>query len=470
MHSRLNSVAVAVALSGSVAVFTACNDTSNVPSAPITVGAPLEVRTPSGPSVTGTNPSYGHIGETNKPVTITGSGFSAGATVEWDRGGIADPKIAVISATVMSSTQINAVITISADADLSFYDVVVMSADRKKGVGTELFVVTTATSIGTLGGNTVARAANDNVSGPRVVGYSVVGNAQHAFYWPGPGGTLTDLGLGDAGQIDQNGGTIAGNSGGFAVTWAASSGWSLLRLPVATGAPGSQVGALASGLDGAALYIGGAEKVLGKGNSRLDRPRLWTYNSLTGGWDIVVLQMPRSESDAYSWVNGVNVAGQAAGAVRVGSAASQVVFWDSDHTATILPGALGGMASGGINRAGTMIAGANSSGVAAYWTRDPTTGIWSGPIALPGGCERATGIDDNNRIIGNRCPNAGNRYVSAIWAPPYDSANMTTLRGLGDKTDEGAAWGISPNGSLISGTAPTSGSSNKVGVIWGSTF
>jgi hypothetical protein len=383
--------------------------------------------------------------------------------VEWARNGITDPNIAVVSATVISSTQINAVISISDNAELSFYDVIVTTSDRKKGIGTELFVVTTATSIGTLGGNSLARAANDNSLGPQVVGWSLVGSVQHAFYWPGPSGSMADLGVGDAEGIDQNGATIAGNSSGYGVVWNASSSWSLTRLP--SGTLGSRVEWLTSGADGAALYIGGSENIAGKGNSKLERPRLWKYNAFTSAWEKIILPMARSESDASSWVKSVNAAGQAAGAVRVGSGGSQVVLWDSNGSATILPGPLGSTAAGGINNTGTMIAGASGS-VAVYWTRNTSTGVWSGPFVLPGTCERATGMDDNGHIIGNRCPNSGNRYLSAVWSPPYDAASMVTLRGLGDKTDEGAAWAASPNGTLIVGTAPTTGSSNPVAVIW----
>lgn len=463
LRSRLIRVPRTIALAGAVLVIGACDSTPTIPSAPTGLGAPSAARAVSGPSVTGTNPSYGHRGETNKSVTVTGSGFSVGSTVEWARNGITDPNISVVSATVVSSTQINAVITIADNAELSFYDVIVTTADRKKGVGTELFVVTTATSIGTIGVNSVARAANDNASGPRVVGWSSVNNAQHAFYWPGSNGSMADLGPGDAEGIDQNGSTITGNSGGYGVVWTASSSWSQSRLP--SGTLGSRVEFLVSGADGAALYIGGLEYASGKGNSRLERPRLWRYNSITSAWDKLVLPMPRSESDAYSWVKSVNASGQSAGAVRVGQAGSQVVFWNSDLTATILPGPLGSTAAAGINRTGTLIAGSNGT-VAAYWTRDASTGVWSGPFVLPGNCERATGIDDNDRIIGNLCPNASNRYLSAVWSPPYDAASMTTLQGLGDKTDEGLAWGISPLGTLIVGTAPTSGSSNPVAVVW----
>lgn len=423
----------------------------------------------AGPVVTAANPAYGKQGETGKVVAISGTGFTPGSTVAWERNGVIDANVTVQSAVVISSSRIDATITIASDAELSFYDIAVTSADRKKGIGTEMFEVTTAVSIGTLGGNTQARAANDNVLGaPRVVGYSIVSNVMHAFYWPDANGRMGDLGPGNANGIDQNGRTIAGDVAGFGVVWTSSgSGWIQSRLPVAAGAPGSHVEEVASGPDGSALYVGGAEKFQGtRKNSTLDRPRLWKFDN--GIWNRIVLEMPRPEADAFSWVVSVNSAGLATGAVRVGVGASQPVFWDAIGNATILPGPLGSGTAGGSNPDGTLVAGFAGS-VASYWTSVVNTDgsrTWKGPFSLPGGCERAVGMDDSGRIIGNRCPlSGGNGSFSAVWSSPLaGSPTITVLHGIGNTSDWGTAWAISPQGSLIAGWAG-SGSVN-VGVIW----
>lgn len=432
-------------------------------------------RASSGPSVTGANPSFGIRGETNKTVRISGSGFSAGATVSWERNGIEDPNISVVSATVVSSTQIDAVITIAPAADLDFYDITVTSTDRKKGVGTEMFEVTTATSIGTLGGNTVVYGANDNVSGPRVVGYSSLKDGLHAFYWPTADGGLGDLGLGEAQAIDQNGATIAGVSAGYPTTWEGGEGsWTRSQLPMTADGIGGRAETLVSDANGDAAIIGGSETVkAAKSNAKYPRPRLW--RKVGGTWTVQILPLPVTASDALSSVSGVNIAGQAVGYVRVGSGASQAVFWDADGSAVLLPGPAGTGASGGINDAGTLIAGqvVATTSYAVYWTaviNPDGSRRWSGPFTLPGNCDRATGIDAHNRMIGQRCLTDGIRYVSAIWSPPYDANSITTLKGLGVKTDAGAAWAISPDGTMIGGTAPVNGSSSKVGVIWSGGF
>lgn len=450
-----------------ISVALACDGTNELSSGP-QPGEPDFARAAAGPVVSATTPSYGMRGETNKTVTVTGSGFSAGATVAWERSGVADPKITVHSATVVSSSRIDAVITIASDAELALYDVSVTNSDRKKGVGTEAFEITTAQSIGTLGSSAVAYGANDNTTGARVVGYSSTSSGMRAFYWPKVDGTMGDLGPGEAQDIDQNGNTIAGSSGGWAVIWTLSgSTWTMSQLPIATGGIGSGAAALVSDALGDAVIIGGSESVPAvKGHGKYGRPRLW--RKINGVWTVTVLPTGSTSSAATSGVSGVNAAGQAVGSLRVNAGASQAMFWDVDGSYTILPGPAGSAASGGINAAGTVVAGMVDNANAVYWTavvNGDGTRTWSGPFTLPGSCARAVGIDDNGVIVGNRCLVGNTRYVSAIWAPPYDAASMTTLTGLGIKTDAGAAWAISPNGTLLAGTASTSGS-NNVAVIW----
>src|SRR5690349_15363596 len=120
--------------------------------------APLFGRVAStGPAVTAATPPYGDQGQVGERVTITGSGFAPGAVASWQRNGDST-KVHVTNTQYVSSTQLIATIDIAPDADLAFYDVAVTNSDRKKGIGTELFEVTTAVSLGSLGGNTNANA------------------------------------------------------------------------------------------------------------------------------------------------------------------------------------------------------------------------------------------------------------------------------------------------------------------------
>jgi hypothetical protein len=87
-------------------------------------------------------PSYGSQGEISKQVTIMGSGFEPGATVEWRRNGVRDRNIVVNSVEYVSTNQLNTTITITETAELSLYDIAVTTG-KKQGIGTEMFEVVT---------------------------------------------------------------------------------------------------------------------------------------------------------------------------------------------------------------------------------------------------------------------------------------------------------------------------------------
>ena len=442
-----------------------CTGDSYEPSAPGNSSAAQFARTVSTSlTVSAASPAYGHRGETGKPVTITGSGFSVGAVVAWERNGVADPNITVQSAQVVSATQIDAIITISESADLAFYDIAVTNADRKKGVGTEQFEVTTAISIGSLGANAEIDGTNDQIEGPRAVGWAVQGGTQYAIYWPDANGGIGTLGTGNANAISQDGRTIGGINGGSAVVWTADAGsWNRTALPVSAEAVDGRVQTILSDASGAALIAGGAERFkTGKGNPIAARPRLWHYDGTS--WQMQALSLP---ADLTAVVWGVNALGQSTGGPGY--------YWDADGTFTALPGS--GALARAISADGTIVVGAGPPArkggetVAAYWTRSGDIvngyGPWTGPVTLPGGCARAVGIDSQNRILANRCASS-TRFVSAVFLPPYDAASMITLHGTGDRTDGGTAWAISPNGSLIGGRAVSGGA--DVAIIWSGIF
>jgi len=439
----------------------ACTSDTYEPSAPVSASAQFARTAGSTLTVSAASPAYGHRGETGKPVTITGSGFVSGATVTWERNGVADPNITVQSAVVVSATRIDAVIAISASADLAFYDIAVTNADRKKGVGTEQFEVTTAISIGSLGGNAEIDATNDQTSGPRAVGWAVQSGAQYAIYWPDANGGIAKLGTGNATAISQDGHTIGGINGGFGVIWTDNGGsWNRTALPVSAGAIGGRVQTILSDATGAASIIGGAEQLKSpKGNGTYSRPRLWRFDGAS--WQMQSLSLP---ADLTAVVWGVNALGQSTGGPGY--------YWDADGSFTALPGT--GALARAISADGTIVVGAGPPArnggetVAAYWMRsgDATSGYgpWTGPFTLPGGCARAVGIDSQNRILANRCASS-TRFVSAVFLPPYDAGSMITLHGTGDRTDGGTAWAISPDGTLIGGRAVSGGA--DVAIIWG---
>lgn len=407
--------------------------------------------TPSSPVVSSVDPAYGKQGAVNLKVRIVGSGFGSDAQATWERFGIPDSKVQTNATRYISSTELEADITIAADADLDLYDVsVTLVGSGKKGVGMEMFEVTTAVSIGTLGGNSAGQAVNSH---GEVVGFSgVSGGGQHAYHWSASTG-MTDLGEGHAWAIDEGGLTIAGTSGGHAVVWTrTSAGWGpATQLPRAPITAGGTVRAIASDtVAGTAVLLGGHDGEKYRGGIKR-RPVLWRRSA--GGWERHPLSLPAGYPDAEAWVAAVNALGHASGVMVTGSGTWWAVFWDVSGTASVVGPA--DSRSPAINSEGTLMVGA-SAGRAAFWQRvrnaDGTYGSWGAPIHLPGNCTLARGVDDRGRIIASNC-GAGSRTTSAVFTTPVAAPLM--LSGLGHRDDGGTAVAISPSGSMITGSAPT---------------
>jgi len=213
--SRARGVGRALLTSALTLIGAACSDSSTAvaPVGHLSLG---KGSGGGGPSVSSASPAYSHR-DTTLNVRILGSGFTAGATAEWSRGGVTDPaKIKTNSTQVVSSSELIANITVSADADLAFWDITVSLIGGKKGVGTEKFEVTTATILGagTIGGDMRVEATNDLLS---VVGYAGAGNA---FVYDSHSAALVALGSGQAWGIDPSGTMALGRDGNFMpVAW-----------------------------------------------------------------------------------------------------------------------------------------------------------------------------------------------------------------------------------------------------------
>lgn len=426
--------------------------------APVLPTVPSLGKAPSGPAVSGAAPAYGRQGEVGEEVTITGSGFAPGAVATWSRDGDTT-KVLVRSTRFVSSTQLVATIDIAADADLAFYDIAVTNADRKKGIGTEMFEVTTALSLGSLGGNTNANAVSDDGN---AVGYTFVNKTQRAFYWSEATGMIS-LGGTNALGIDRAGTTIVGNGAGLPLVWTDSGAtWTSAVLPLSAGSAGGNATSVASDpVTSIATIIGGSENVPVRRGSQM-QPRLWRWTGTA--WQIVVLPMPFANvSGTFAWVTAVNANGQAAGVVRPGGGDPQAVVWEANGSFAVL----GAGAAYGINAAGTLAAALLYGDAPRYFWRNSASDLWNGPVLLPGGCYDVTGMDDAGRIIARGCPSPGtSRNSVGVFAPPSppNASAPTLLPGLGDLADGGGAWGISRDGKYVVGTAPTK--PTRVAVRW----
>ena len=145
----------------------------------------------SGPKVTSTQPGRAAPG-TTLDVRILGSGFDNGTQASFAIDTVPGADIVTNRTTFVSSGELVANITVSAAAELTTYDVIATTTGGKKGIGTEMFLVSyTVLDLGghsTLGG-TQANAIN---SAGVLVGYAGVGssaNESHAMRW-----TVTGIG------------------------------------------------------------------------------------------------------------------------------------------------------------------------------------------------------------------------------------------------------------------------------------
>jgi hypothetical protein len=113
---------------------------------------PTTTELPPPPKVTvsATEPARAEQGET-LDVHILGEGFVDDAVVSWRRNGAADPLIVVEQVTFVSATELIASILVGADADVAEYDVVVRSQRISgEGLGARLFEVSSYTPISVL--------------------------------------------------------------------------------------------------------------------------------------------------------------------------------------------------------------------------------------------------------------------------------------------------------------------------------
>lgn len=394
----------------------------------------------AGPTVSSALPSYAHQGDAGVAVRILGSGFDQGSSASWERNGSVDPKVSVQGTRFVSSTELVATISVAADAAIAFYDVAVTTSTRKKGIGMERFTVTSAQSIGTLGGNTLGRAVNDQGAS---VGYSMVGSSQHAFF-AAPGAAMTDLGVGQAYDLDPTETTaVVGIVSGVSVVWRNTGGtWTSSPLP--HNGAGARATNMARTLAG--LIIGGSA-----GNN----PALWRESG--AGWTLQTYPIPAGYNGA--WIEDVNAQGQAVGVAR--DPYSKAYLWEADGTPVALTPLAGDRTpfAYGINPAGTVIVGA-SAGRAVYWRR-AVNGSWL-PAQVLESCGRAMDINARDMIVGQGCENA------TLWVLGANgSVTRTRLPGLGANSDAPAVEGIN-NAEFpqAAGSAKQQGSSTTEGVIW----
>ena len=405
------------------------------------------------PSVASASPSYGYQGDVARQVSVTGSGFAAGAVAAWERNGAPDLKVTVLSTQFVSSTQLTATITIAADADIALYDVSVENPDRKKGIGTSLFEITTAEVLGTLGRSSYVTDMNDAGA---IAGYCT-GNAgcTGAFvYEDGPG--MVALGSGQAWGTDPLGSMVLGRDGSLrAMAWVKQPGGSYVAelLP----SPGGVVSNASSGArDGTgSLIVGGWDQIKLSKNNTPNRPVVWTR--VGNAWSAPVFYAHPGTASSITDLNG---SGQAVGRWD----GQYGVAWENATTYTTLDGI-----PLSINDAGNVVVG-ERNGLPVFWVRNATTLAWIGTgVALPSISGTSCGpyaltaedVNDFGIIVGTSCN--GSCRQATVWrldmsgATPVLVGGAQGLPGLGAAgSDKSGAVAVSRNAPYIvaGGAAP----------------
>jgi len=381
---------------------------------------PSFAKAPAGPTVTSTNPSYAHRGDTQVSVHVFGSGFAAGANAQWSLG--ADTtSVTTSSTTLVSSTELVAVITVSGTAPLALYNVSVTNRDGKKGVGAELFAVTTATVVGpgTIGGDVIVNEISDQGN---VVGY---------FDAAGPfvsnGNMIISLGsTGQAWGVSPSGDVVVGRDQA-PVAWVRQSSGSYVKenLPVAISDGGGAMHA-AAGPNGT-LVVGGYQLAPVTKNSPGSQPVAWTRSG--GTWSSPTAYT-RGGTTGTGW--GMSATGKMMGKGSLADGTTPWGVWDSPST--FIPLTAPYLQT--MNQAATIVVGVLPAGGPGLWYRN-ATGQWNPTaMALPTGSPTCTtgsaqDINDDGVIVGYACDKAAVWRVDASKSPPVIVSGPLYLIGLG---------------------------------------
>lgn len=125
-----------VAITFLVVALSACANQEPMPPT-ITAGAAASI---SDVSVTSANPNTAPQ-DTTIDVHVLGSGFDRGSNAQWTQSGVNSPAVATNSTRYVSSGELVANITIAVSATVGSYDIVVTTSKGKKGIGSELFTI-----------------------------------------------------------------------------------------------------------------------------------------------------------------------------------------------------------------------------------------------------------------------------------------------------------------------------------------
>lgn len=406
----------------------------------------------SGPAVTAATPASA-TQDTTLDVQVSGSGFDTRSTVQLLLGGVADTRVKTNSTRYVSATALVANITVAPDAVMDSYDVAVTTGGGKKGIGSDLFVVTLrAEALSGSGGGSSAKGVsrfNGFVSGsvssscPSGRSPAVWNQAGTLFRLPELPGTCG----GDAAGVNSAGvavGFVSSSTRSYSVRWVPA-GDQYVAEPLPDLPAGTNPGPWAIADDGSIVAVNDAAVLL---------PGAEAWRMLE-----------HSAGSTVCRAMAVNTAGMIAGRCSVGGL-QRAVVWNSAGAAPVfLPvpsGGNGDTFAGGINEAGVVVGAAHIGTARSYlnhavrWDGNGTT--WTVAL-LPdlGAGSSASGINSAGVVVGDVTA-SGYQHRPTMWD------DLTSFRQLDGSV--GIAYGISePGTGTVIGGYVTSGG-DQVAAVW----
>lgn len=369
----------------------------------------LKLGKSSGSSVTVTAaaPSSA-VRDTTLDIQITGSGFDVGSRASFELHGVADQHVRVNTTTYVKSTQLTANITIAADALDAYYDVAVVTASGKKGIGTEKFQVMLRPTV------------LDNATGGAVIGVNesgdVVGNINASgscgsstvtlpVIWRADNSTVTlPIGSnckGGASGISRNGiivGIVENGTTKTAAIWRPGvNGYTMQELGMTP--------------DGKWPYVDGGVNDFGEVVGWFTGPNLYWWSRSTG-W--VKMQTPNGAT-ACAVFRAINNSGEIAGRCTVNGVGNGYYWFNHASLPQLLPrpAGSGALVPHDINDTG-LIVGYITSGKAVAW--DP--GVTYTVRVLPDAGYGATAMSvASDGTIAGSLNRSSNGPLPVFWRP-----------------------------------------------------
>ena len=399
-------------------------------------GAPSFAKSPPSTALTvsSTSPSESPR-DTTLDILVRGTGFDRSAQATLLLDGQADGRVRTNSTRFVSTTEVVANVTITADAVADRYDVQVALTGGKKGIGTEMFAVQ---AILALNAGTESRAFGVNTRGV-VVGRDIrpgsCGTLAHPFVWTQASGVV-DLPLppgfclGSAYAINESDVIVGWVNGGVGVRW----------LPNGQGSWNVELLGLRP--DGSAIPEG------------MDVDEQGTILVSDGVWSPTLgfrpLTAPPGGRDCLGSARGAM--GHVAGVCNVNSRRRAVLWTDPGAPPILLPDIPGGATSqaNGVNRTGIVVGSVTTSPnrVSDYhavrWVLSPA-GAYTvedlGNLGAPGAS--AFAINDAGHVVG-RSAVSGNNYNAFLWKPGEGMLNLGSIKVFGSTANslsEPDLWG-----------------------------